>query len=115
MTKTNSIEIKKILNFSSKVNIAWRKTIEFHKTNDILSKYLKQFYLAKLTDQYFRAQDHTKEKIVSEKGRHAKKFVKKIIPQFVNRLFPKTANFTKDSATAEQKKARERNIRKFNN
>jgi hypothetical protein len=53
--------------------------------------------------------------IVSEKGRHAKKFVKGVVPQFVNRHFPETANFTKDSATAEQKKARERNVRKFNN
>jgi len=42
------------------------------------------------------------------------KVIKGVISQFINRLFPETANFTKDSVIAEEKKAREGAIRKFN-
>ncbi|KAK5220802.1 hypothetical protein LTR47_011151, partial [Exophiala xenobiotica] len=87
-----------------------KETIEFHEMKGTLSKCLQRFYLADLAGAYLKEQANSIAKSAS-----ATKFVRGIVPYFVDTLFPETANFALADATSTEGDIRKKAVKKFMN
>ena len=87
-----------------------KETIEFHEMKGTLSKCLQRFYLADLAGAYLKEQANSIAKSAS-----ATKFVRGIVPYFVDTLFPETANFALAYATSTEGDIRKKAVKKFMN
>ena len=92
-----------------------KEMIEFHEMKGTLPKCLRRFYLADLAEEYWKAQAKSIAKLASPTRRPARKFVRNIVPHFVDSLFPDTINFAKADATSKEKDIRKKAVQKFMN
>jgi hypothetical protein len=87
-----------------------KETIEFHGMKGTLSKCLQRFYLADLAGEYLKEQANSIAKSAS-----ATKFVRGIVPYFVDTLFPETANSALADATSTEEGIRDKAVKRFMN